>query len=910
MDRRRAGRRRTTSCATHLAPVVEQAAAAGRVDRHRAAQPLRDLAGQHRRPGADRAGRRCSARPSAWRWTPTTSTSRSAPAPTPSGAPASTWCTSRSAAATGARPAATRPTGRRCSPRSTRSATPARWTSRASPPTTPPSPRPPRSGGRWPPTQDDLARDGLALPAVAHRLIRPRPGRPAWPSAAARVSPSSATPSWARPTPTRGATSAPSTPTCPPVRQQVLVGRDADGGRGGRGQLRLGRVGHRLARRSSSATTSTSSTSASPGTCTPRSPSRRSRPASTCWSRSRWPTRSPRPRTMVAAAGRRRERGVLSMVGFNYRRVPALALARDLIAAGRLGDVRQVRGGLPPGLAGRRRRPDDVAAAQARPPARARSATSARTSSTRCGSCSARTGRRRQRRTCTRSSRQRTGADGPEDGHRRRRRLGARCGTVGGAVASVEVTRMATGRKNALTIEVYGTGGVAAPSTSSGSTSCRCCDSTAPAGFTPGAGHRGRRTPTSAAWWPPGPRPRLGPHVHHPGRRLPRRDRRRHGAVAVVRGRARRAAGAGGDRGRVRHASGARVDVPLGRAGGRLMGKRVHPLHRPVGRPDPRGGRRAGGRLGLRRPGDRGLRRAPRRLALGRRRLRRGAARRSCDRHGLGLLGDLQPPHRPGGLRRPDRRPAPGDRARPRVWGDGDPEGVRQRAAEEMQLTARLAQADGRGRRSSASPGPRSGSTSRCSRRCPPSGSRPATRTSPTAGTRSSTCSTSAACGSRTRCTPPRSPTTTGRRVRTLEAIGHREAFGINWDPSHMMWQDLDPVAFITDFADRIYHVDCKDTRMRLGGGRNGSLSSHLPWGDPRRGWDFVSTGRGDVPWEDCFRALRRDRLRRPDLGRVGGRRHGPPARRPRGAGVPAGGSTSSRRRASFDAAFSSPAAG
>ena len=91
---------------------------------------------------------------------------------------------------------------------------------------------------------------------------------------------------------------------------------------------------------------------------------------------------------------------------------------------------------------------------------------------------------------------------------------------------------------------------------------------------------------------------------------------------------------------------------------------------------------------------------------------------------------------------------------------------------------------------------------------------------------------------------------------RTLEAIDHRPAFGLNWDPSHMMWQDLDPVAFITDFADRIYHVDCKDTRMRMGGGRNGILSSHLPWGDPHRGWDFVSAGRGDVPWEDCFRAL------------------------------------------------------
>ncbi|GAA0248526.1 sugar phosphate isomerase/epimerase family protein [Cryptosporangium japonicum] len=91
---------------------------------------------------------------------------------------------------------------------------------------------------------------------------------------------------------------------------------------------------------------------------------------------------------------------------------------------------------------------------------------------------------------------------------------------------------------------------------------------------------------------------------------------------------------------------------------------------------------------------------------------------------------------------------------------------------------------------------------------------------------------------------------------RTLEAIGHRAAFGLNWDPSHMMWQDLDPVGFILDFADRIYHVDCKDVKLHVGNGRNGRLGSHLAWADPRRGWDFVSTGHGDVPWEQCFRAL------------------------------------------------------
>jgi sugar phosphate isomerase/epimerase len=90
---------------------------------------------------------------------------------------------------------------------------------------------------------------------------------------------------------------------------------------------------------------------------------------------------------------------------------------------------------------------------------------------------------------------------------------------------------------------------------------------------------------------------------------------------------------------------------------------------------------------------------------------------------------------------------------------------------------------------------------------------------------------------------------------RALDAVGNRPAFGLNFDPSHFVWQDLDPVSFLGEFRDRIYHVDCKEARKRLDG-RNGRLGSHLPWGDPRRGWDFVSAGRGDVPWEDVFRML------------------------------------------------------
>ncbi|MFJ8107842.1 sugar phosphate isomerase/epimerase family protein [Streptomyces sp. NPDC096132] len=90
---------------------------------------------------------------------------------------------------------------------------------------------------------------------------------------------------------------------------------------------------------------------------------------------------------------------------------------------------------------------------------------------------------------------------------------------------------------------------------------------------------------------------------------------------------------------------------------------------------------------------------------------------------------------------------------------------------------------------------------------------------------------------------------------RALAAVDHHPAFGFNWDPSHLMWQRVDVRAFIHDFRDRIFHVDCKDTKIQLDG-RAGVLGSHLGWGDPRRGFDFVSVGRGDVPWEACVRML------------------------------------------------------
>jgi len=190
-----------------------------------------------------------------------------------------------------------------------------------------------------------------------------------------------------------------------------------------------------------------------------------------------------------------------------------------------------------------------------------------------------------------------------------------------------------------------------------------------------------------------------------------------------------------------------------------------------------------------------------------------------------------------------------------RVWGDGDPEGVRQRAAEEMKNTARLAKRLG----VETVVGFTGSSIWQYVAMFPPVPAEVieagyqdfADRWNPILDVFDE-------CGVRFahEVHPSEIAYDYWSTVKTLEAIGHRKAFGLNWDPSHMVWQGIDTVGFISDFAEKIYHVDCKDTRMRMGNGRNGGLGSHLPWGDPRRGWDFVSAGRGDVPWEDAFRAL------------------------------------------------------
>ena len=90
---------------------------------------------------------------------------------------------------------------------------------------------------------------------------------------------------------------------------------------------------------------------------------------------------------------------------------------------------------------------------------------------------------------------------------------------------------------------------------------------------------------------------------------------------------------------------------------------------------------------------------------------------------------------------------------------------------------------------------------------------------------------------------------------RTLKAINYRKSFGFNYDPSHLYWQMMDPVALIKEFPDRIYHVHMKDAARQLNG-KTGILGSHLDFGHPDRGWDFRSLGRGGVDFEEIIRAL------------------------------------------------------
>ena len=93
---------------------------------------------------------------------------------------------------------------------------------------------------------------------------------------------------------------------------------------------------------------------------------------------------------------------------------------------------------------------------------------------------------------------------------------------------------------------------------------------------------------------------------------------------------------------------------------------------------------------------------------------------------------------------------------------------------------------------------------------------------------------------------------------RALEALNGHPAFGFNYDPSHLGYQGVDYVEFIYRFSDRIFHVHMKDVGWSAGTTDAGVFGGHVDFGDRRRYWDFRSLGRGNIDFEEIIRALNR----------------------------------------------------
>jgi sugar phosphate isomerase/epimerase len=191
----------------------------------------------------------------------------------------------------------------------------------------------------------------------------------------------------------------------------------------------------------------------------------------------------------------------------------------------------------------------------------------------------------------------------------------------------------------------------------------------------------------------------------------------------------------------------------------------------------------------------------------------------------------------------------------PHVWGDGDPEGVRQRAAEEMIVTAEAAAALG----VDVVNGFTGSSIWHTVYAFPPT-----SQADWDAGyadfARRWTPILDAFAERGLRFALEVHPTEIAFDIataeRAIEALGGHRAFAFNFDPSHLAYQGVDYVRFLRRFADRIAHVHMKDVWWGRGDGSVGVFGGHTSFGDARRHWDFRSVGRGDVDFEEIIVAL------------------------------------------------------
>lgn len=93
---------------------------------------------------------------------------------------------------------------------------------------------------------------------------------------------------------------------------------------------------------------------------------------------------------------------------------------------------------------------------------------------------------------------------------------------------------------------------------------------------------------------------------------------------------------------------------------------------------------------------------------------------------------------------------------------------------------------------------------------------------------------------------------------KALAALDNHPAFGFNYDPSHFGYQGVDYIEFIYTFSDRIFHVHMKDAGWSDSPTEAGVFGGHTEFGTKGRYWDFRSPGRGNIDFEEIIRALNR----------------------------------------------------
>lgn len=91
---------------------------------------------------------------------------------------------------------------------------------------------------------------------------------------------------------------------------------------------------------------------------------------------------------------------------------------------------------------------------------------------------------------------------------------------------------------------------------------------------------------------------------------------------------------------------------------------------------------------------------------------------------------------------------------------------------------------------------------------------------------------------------------------RALAAVKHHPRFGFNYDPSHFGYQGVDYLAFIREFSDRIFHCHVKDAWWSDRPTAAGVFGGHTDFGNRERYWDFRSPGRGRIDFEAVIREL------------------------------------------------------